>query len=152
MLTRCPAAALASSRVHSAGADDAPGNVLLGPARDAKPSGTPRCKNAGTNVHVGHGIVRSNPVVHTAALNNLRSQMLGAGPRATTPRQLTRFVARAAAADTAAPGRAVARVLNRCLDSADLPADAASVEPLADNLRCNNVLADAAAGTAVRIP
>jgi hypothetical protein len=95
---------------------------------------------------------RSNPAVHTVALNNLRSLMLGAGPRAMTPRQLTQFAARAAAADTAAPGRAVARVQNRWLDSADSPADAATAELLPDNLCCNIGLADAAARTAARIP
>jgi hypothetical protein len=152
MLTMCPAAALASSRARAASADAAPGNVPRDPARDAKPSGKLRCKNAGTNVHAGLGIVRSIPVVRIAASKNLHSLMLGAGPRPANPRQLTPFAARAAAADTAAPGRAVAHVQNRWLDNADSPADAASAEPLADNLRCNNVLADAAARTAVRIP
>ena len=31
--------------------DDAPDTALRGPPRGAKPSGTPRCKNACTNVH-----------------------------------------------------------------------------------------------------
>jgi hypothetical protein len=61
------------------------------------------------------------------------------------PRQLTPFGVRATAADTDAPGRAGARVQNRWLDNAGSLADAASAEPLADSLRCNSVLADAAA-------
>ena len=51
MLTRCPAAALASSRAHNACADAAPDSAIPDPARDAKPSGTPHCKNACSNVH-----------------------------------------------------------------------------------------------------
>ena len=47
-----PAAALASSHTHNADADAAPDSAPRDPARDAKPSGTPHCKNAGTNVHV----------------------------------------------------------------------------------------------------
>src|SRR5262245_54077253 len=51
MLTMCPAAALASSRARLADADAVRGNAPPGPARDATPSGTPHCKNAGSNVH-----------------------------------------------------------------------------------------------------
>ena len=152
MLTMCRAVALAVSRAHDAGADDAPDNAPHDPARDAKPSGKLRCKNAGTNVHAGLGNVRNNPAVHTVALNHLPSRMLGAGPRATTPPQLTPFAARADAADTAAPAHAAAPDLGRSRDTAGLTADGASVEPIAGNLRCNNVFADAAARTAVRIP
>jgi len=97
-------------------------------------------------------MVRSIPAVRTAAPENLRSLMLGAGPRPAKPRQLTPFGVHATAADTAALGRAVARVQNRWLDNAGSLADAANAEPLPGNLRCNSVLADAAARTAVRIP
>jgi len=83
---------------------------------------------------------------------NLRSGMLGAGPRAALPRQLTWTGARATVVDTVDFGPAVARALDRWPDNAGSPADAANDEPLADNLRCNSVLADAAARTAVRIP
>ena len=152
MFKKCPAAALASSRDHHADADAVRGNATPGPARDAKPSGTPRCKNADTNVHAESRNVRSIPAVHTAASKNLRALMLGAGPRPAIPRQLTPFGVHTTAADTAAPGRAVAHVQKRWLDNAGSLADAASAEPLADNLRCNSVLADAAARTAVRIP
>jgi len=151
VLTTCPAAALASSRAHSADADDAPGNAPHDRAHDAKPSGTLHCKNADTNVPVGQGNVRNNPAVHTAATENLRARMLGAGPRTTTLPQLTPFAARAAAADSAAPESGAAPGLGRSRDTAGSLADAASVEPPADNLRCNNVFADAAARTAVRI-
>src|SRR6478736_3798206 len=120
MLTMCRAVALAVSRAHDAGADDAPDNAPHDPARDAKPSGKLRCKNAGTNVHAGLGNVRNNPAVHTVALNHLPSRMLGAGPRATTPPQLTPFAARAAAADTAAPAHAAAPDLGRSRDTAGL--------------------------------
>jgi hypothetical protein len=152
MLTMCSAATPASARVHNADAADAPGNVPRGPARDVKPSGTLGCKNAGSNVHAGQGNVRSNPAVRTAVSKNLRTPLLGAGPRATLSRQLMRLAARADAADTAAPGRVAAHARKRWLDNARSPADAASAELLADNLRCNSVLADAAARTAVHIP
>src|SRR5262249_44166771 len=81
-------AALASSRAYHADADAVRGSATPGPARDAKPSGTRRCKNAGTNVHAGHGNARSNPAVRTAASKNLRALMLGAGPRPPMPRLL----------------------------------------------------------------
>ena len=152
MFKTCPAAALASSRARHADADAGRGSAIPGPARDAKPIGTPRCKNADTNVHAGHGNVRSNQAVRTAALKNFRSLMLGAGPRATAPRQLTRFAVRVVAVDTADFDPADAPDPGRSPDNAGSPADAASAEPLPDNLRCNSVLADAAARTAVRIP
>src|SRR5438128_7484632 len=61
MLTTCPAAALASSHVHNACADAAPGNALHDPARDVTPVGTPNCKIACTNVHGEWQKARSNP-------------------------------------------------------------------------------------------
>src|SRR4051794_19913147 len=105
ILTMCQAAAHAASRAHHADADAGRDSAPPDPARDVTPSGTPRCKNAGTNVHAGHGNGRSNPAVRTAALENLRSRLLGAGPRTTTLRQLTRLAARVVAADTADFGR-----------------------------------------------
>jgi len=152
MVKSCPAVARASSSVHDDDADAAPGNAPRDPARDATPSGTLRCKNAAANVHAAHGIVRSIPAARTGASKNLRSVTLGAGPRATTLRQLTRFAVHATAADTAAIGRAAARAQYRRCDTAGSPADAASAELLADNLRCNSAFADAAARMVVRIP
>ena len=46
-----------SQRLRRRRADSA----LRDPARDATPSGTPRCKNAGTNVHAEARKARSNP-------------------------------------------------------------------------------------------
>jgi hypothetical protein len=51
MLTTCPAAALVGSLAHAATAADVPGNAPRDPIRDAKPSGTPRCKIVGPMVH-----------------------------------------------------------------------------------------------------
>jgi hypothetical protein len=53
IVTTCPAVALALSRVHNAWADAAPDSALPDPPRDAKPSGTPHCKNAFSNVRTG---------------------------------------------------------------------------------------------------
>ena len=77
--------------------------------------------------------------------------MLGAGPRATLPRQLTPFAVHDTAADTADFGPAAARVLDRWPDSAGSLDGTANAGPLVDTTRCNNVLVDAAARTAVRI-
>src|SRR5271166_1914287 len=51
MLTTCPMVGLARSHVHQVAVAAALDNALHDPARDAKPVGTPRCKNACTNVH-----------------------------------------------------------------------------------------------------
>ena len=77
--------------------------------------------------------------------------MLGAGPRATLPRQLTPFAVHDTAADTADFGPAAARVLNRWPDNAGSLDDSANAGPLADTMHCNTVFGDAAARTAVRI-
>jgi hypothetical protein len=58
----------------------------------------------------------------------------------------------AAGADTDVTAHAAVDVQPPCPDTAGLLDDDANAAPLADNLRCNNVLADAAAGTAARIP
>jgi hypothetical protein len=151
MLTTCPAAAPAAPHAHDHDDDDVRGNALRDPAPDAKPSGTPHCKNAGRKVHARREKTHSNPAAHTDASKILRSLMLGAGPRATQSPQLARPDARATAADTADFASAAAHAPLRWLDSAGSTADDANAEPLADNLRCNNAFADAPARTAVRI-
>ena len=150
MLTTCSAAARAWSCAHNAVAAVAPNTAPRDPARDVTPSGTPRCKNAGTNVHGESRKARSNPVDRIAVSQNLRTQALGAGPRAAHSRQLTRLAARAAARDTA--GSVPAGVLGQAssLDTAGSPGVAASAAPLVDMRHCNNALANAAARTAVR--
>lgn len=65
----------------------APDSASRDPARAVTPSGTPGCKNAGTNGHAGRGIVRSNLAAHTAASKKLGILKLGADPRAALPRQ-----------------------------------------------------------------
>jgi hypothetical protein len=50
MLKKCPDADSDLSLVQNASAGAAPDNALRDPARDVTPSGTPHCKNAGTNV------------------------------------------------------------------------------------------------------
>jgi hypothetical protein len=78
-------------------------------------------------------------------------QTFAAGDVVYLEAQLTRFVVRIGAADTADFGPAVAPDPGRSLDNAGSTADAAGAELLADNHHCNSVLADAAARTAVRI-
>jgi hypothetical protein len=51
MFTTYPAATLVSSHVHNVADDAALDNALRDPARDAKPTGTPCYKTAGTIVH-----------------------------------------------------------------------------------------------------
>src|SRR5215470_13970348 len=119
MLTMCPTATLAALHAHHTAADAVPGSALRDPARDAKPGGTPRCKNAGTCVHGESRSIRSNPVVRSADSKNLRSVLLGAGPRPALPCQLTWCAVHATAADSAALARDAAPSLGRSRDSAD---------------------------------
>jgi hypothetical protein len=152
MLTTCPATAHAWSAALRAAAAAAPDSALRDPARDVTPSGTPHCKIAGTNVHGESRKVHSNPAARMTASQNLRSQALGAGPRATQSRQLTPLVVHAAACDTAdsvpagVPGHAPS------LETAGSPANDATAAPLVDMIHCNNAFGDAAAKTAVRSP
>ncbi len=148
----CPATAFASSHAHNAGADDALDNALRDPTLDAKPNGTPHCKNACTTVHAEWKKARSRLADRTAASQNLRRLPQCAGPRATLPRQLTLFAAHAAAADgvATAPVAAVYRSPSR--DTAGSPASIANAGPLADMLRCKNATANAPARTAVHNP
>jgi hypothetical protein len=83
-----------------------------------------------------------------AASQNLRTQALGAGPRAVVPRQLTLLVVHAVALDTAGSVHDTARDRDPWPDNAGSPANAATAGPLADTLDCNNAFADAATRTA----
>jgi hypothetical protein len=87
-----------------------------------------------------------------AAAQNLRTQTLGAGPRAAPARQLTPLLVRAAARDTA--DSVPAGVLGHApsLDTAGSPANDATAAPLVDMMHGNNAFADDAAKTAVRTP
>lgn len=156
MLTTCSAAAPAWSGAHHAAAAVAPDTALHDPARDVTPSGTPHCKNAGTNVHGELRNARSNPADHRAASQNLRTQALGAGPRAANPRQLTHpatpRTVHAPARDTADSVPADVLGLSRSPDTAGSPANDANAAPLVDTLHCNNAFADAADRTAVHSP
>ena len=151
IVTTCPAAALASSRAHNACADAAPDSAFPDPARDAKPVGIPGCKNACANAHGEGRKVRSNPADGTARRKNLRPKAVGAGPRATNPRQLTPLSVRASAADGAVTVRAAAPCHDRSRDISGSPSNAASVAPSVDMLHCKNGIANAEARTAVRI-
>src|SRR5271165_2109235 len=82
MLTTCPAAAAAGSRVHAASVAAAAGTAPPDPARVVTPTGTPHCKSAGTPAPAEPRTTRSNRADRTAALENLRADPLGAGPRA----------------------------------------------------------------------
>src|SRR5271169_6434803 len=101
MFKKCPAVALGSSRADNACAVAVSGNALHDPPRDAKPSGTPHCKSACSNVHAEARKARSNQAERTAIPKNLPAPTQCAGPRAVTPRQLLLLAARAHAVDVA---------------------------------------------------
>lgn len=79
------ASSRAADASAAAGLDSAPRD----PARDVTPSGTPHCKNVCSQRRAPRQTTRNNPAEHSAAAENLCSQPLGAGPRATPIRQLT---------------------------------------------------------------
>jgi len=152
IITTCSAAAHA----WSAGVDDdhaaAPDSALRDPAPAVMPSGRPRYKNACTCVHEEVRKARNTLADHRAALKNLLSPLLCAGPRAMILRQLTLLAAHAPAADTAAPVHAAALDPSRSGDSVGSTATAASASPPADICHCNTASANAEAKRAAHIP
>jgi hypothetical protein len=140
MLTTCPATALASSRAHHAADADAPDNAPRDPARNAKPVGTRRCKNACTIVHAEWRKARNNQAERTAIPKNLPAPTQCAGPRAANPRQLTLLAAHAFALDSVSTARAAAACHSRSRDTAGLLATAANGEPRGDTLHRNNAI------------
>ena len=148
MFTTCPAAALASSHAHNVADDDALDNALRDRARDAKPSGTPHCKNACSTVHMEWKKARSSLADRRADSKTLCRSPLCAGPRATLSRQLTP----AAAADGVATAPVAAVCRSPSLDSAGSPASSTNAGPHAGTLHCNSGIANAWARTAVHSP
>jgi len=122
-----------------------PENVPHDPARAAKPSGTPGCKNACTSVHAATRKVHNNPADRTAALKILGFQASCAGPRAGIPRQLTLLPAHDNAADNAGSVPCGVHDLARSPDTAARPASAASVWLPAGKVHCNSACVDATA-------
>src|SRR5580658_10568419 len=98
MVTKCSAVLVACSAASAAAGDDAGACGSPDPARAVRPVGTPRCKNACTDVHGQRRIVRNSPVDRTAAPKNPQAPPQCAGPR---PRQLTPLAAGGSAADSA---------------------------------------------------
>ncbi len=156
MLTTCPDADDAWSRAHAAGAADVAGNAPLDRARAVTPSGTPRCKNAGTTAPPPRERGHSSPADRTSVRKILGRAKLGAGPRASPARQLTLPLAHAhahvAAADNAALAHADAPDPAAWPASADLPDNAATAALPGDTSCCKSGSADGTADTNLHSP
>jgi len=77
------------SLVHGASVVVVVDSVLPDPALAVTPNGKTGYKNAGTIALGESGTRGSNPDDRSAARSNRRSEVLGAGPRAASARQLT---------------------------------------------------------------
>ncbi len=154
MLTTCPDDDNAWSRALAASVVAAADSVPRDPAHAVTPDGSPHCKNADALVRPGPRTPCNSRADHTSARKNLHSHMLGAGPRAPPPRQLTlrRWPARAAAVDSACPDGGGAPGPLASAASGARPDTAASAAPPADTARCNSGSVDAAAQTMLRSP
>jgi hypothetical protein len=89
IIRTCPVVGGGLCSAAAALPDAVPYSVLRDPARGVTPTGTPGCKNAGSNVRAAPGTTRNNPAEHSAAAQNLRNPALPVDPRAMASRQLT---------------------------------------------------------------
>jgi hypothetical protein len=143
---RCPDFDNAYSSVAALSAAAVADSVPRDPARAVTLDGKPHCKNAGTNVRVAPRTPRNSQADRSSAQADFCWDRLGAGPRASLPRQLmwlgavgAAVVDNAVAVRVGVPGR-------ECWpDTVGWPASVANAAPSGDTGRCNTALGDAPA-------